>query len=476
MPCQQIHETVIRDILDVMDSVKDTTEIDLFNNNSYKSVASASSNLTLVFPVIASRGMSIQNASMVCKAIERKAVVMLQLLFSAANLSITDDESFVDVLSKYHTNLNLSNDMSVDQFLDYVDDIVNYNEAAGIPMNDRELYQIVKEDMKNLSYFLPNSVSAHSINDYRVYSESVFGDNNIVLEAKGNKPANNNGGNKPANSTPATGNNKPAKDDKKDNKTSSTNTNTYSSDRFNTSFKSRKDQADINKANADFYKNQILDNDIKKANELIPTTMLVQFVSKDKYGVAITNTAIIGVKAKLYPVDSTDLVTRIKLKNIDNNGLLKFIKATTREISFWRDLVFAIDKAKVDALSNSRRGSSSKMWKVLERRAVKSKLRRTLRMYNDASAISTLVVSQEEVEYLKKFENIDIEKPQIIRPIMEAYNLMGVCIVDEAMEVAKFIFDTGDDIYEVLSFNHLERESADNGYKKVINLMTKLAR
>ena len=59
---------------------------------------------------------------------------------------------------------------------------------------------------------------------------------------------------------------------------------------------------------------------------------------------------------------------------------------------------------------------------------------------------------------------------------MEAYNLMGVCIVDEAMEVAKFIFDTGDDIYEVLSFNNLERESADNGYKKVINLMTKLAR
>ena len=432
MPCQQIHETVIRDIMDVMYDIKSSAEAEGLMGRSYKSVASASSNLTLVFPVIATRGISIQNASMVCKAIERKAVTMLQLLFSAANLSIADDETFVDFLSKYHTNLKTTNGLSVDQFLDYVDDIVSYGEAAGHPLKDKEMYQAIKEDLKNLSYFLPNSVSAHSVNDYRIYSESVYGNSNIVLVNEAEKGTD--------------------------------------------SYRYRKDQADINKANAEVFNKQIMDSDIKKANELIPTTMLVQFVSKDANGVAVTNTAVVGVKAKLYPVDSTDLVTRIKLKNEDNNGLLKFIKASTREISFWKDLVFAIDKAKIDALSNSRRGSSSKLWKVLERRSLKSKLRRTLRMNNDASAISTLVVSQEEVEYLKKFENIDIEKPQVIRPIMEAYNLMGVCIVDEAMEVAKFIFDTGDDIYEVLSFNNLERESADNGYKKVINLMTKLAR
>lgn len=433
MPCQQIHETVIRDVLDIMYDMKSSAEAEgLINGRSYKSVAAASSNLTLVFPVIATRGISIQNASMVCKAVERKAVTMLQLLFSAANLSIADDETFVDFLSKYHTNLKVGNDMSVDQFLDYVDDIVSYGEAAGHPMKDKDMYQAIREDMKNLSYFLPNSISSHSVNDYRIYSESVLGNNNIVL--------------------------------------------CNEADKVTDSYRSRKDQADINKSNTEVFNKQIMDSDIKKANELIPTTMLVQFVSKDANGVAITNTAVIGVKAKLYPVDSTDLVTRIKLKNEDNNGLLKFIKASTREISFWKDLIFAIDKAKIDALSNSRRGSSSKLWKVLERRSLKSKLRRTLRMNNDASAISTLVVSQEEVEYLKKFENIDIEKPQVIRPIMESYNLMGVCIVDEAMEVAKFIFDTGDDIYEVLSFNNLERESADNGYKKVINLMTKLAR
>jgi hypothetical protein len=167
-------------------------------------------------------------------------------------------------------------------------------------------------------------------------------------------------------------------------------------------------------------------------------------------------------------------MNRINLKNEDNNGLIKFIRASTRETSFFKDLLFAIDKAKLDALSQSKRGSSLKLWKVLERRALKSKFRRSFGQVNDASAITTLTICQEEVEYLKKNNNIDVEDPKVIRPIMEAYNLMGFCIIDESMEVAKFIFDTGEDIYEVLSFNHLEREQSDSGYKKVVNLMNKM--
>ena len=51
---------------------------------------------------------------------------------------------------------------------------------------------------------------------------------------------------------------------------------------------------------------------------------------------------------------------------------------------------------------------------------------------------------------------------------------MGVVIVDDSMEVAKFIFDTGEDIYEHISFNLLEREASDSSYKKVINLISKM--
>jgi hypothetical protein len=47
------------------------------------SIASAASNYTLVFPVICSRGISVETASMVSKALEKNAVTMLQRLFAA---------------------------------------------------------------------------------------------------------------------------------------------------------------------------------------------------------------------------------------------------------------------------------------------------------------------------------------------------------------------------------------------------------
>ena len=127
-------------------------------------------------------------------------------------------------------------------------------------------------------------------------------------------------------------------------------------------------------------------------------------------------------------------------------------------------------------MSNSKRGSSSPLWKILERRSKKSKIRRVLGQANDASAITTLVISQEEVEYLKKTESMNLEEPKVARSIMESYNFMSIVIVDESMEVAKFIYDTGDDVYESLAFSSLEREASDSSTKKIVNLMTKMSR
>ena len=43
------------------------------------------------------------------------------------------------------------------------------------------------------------------------------------------------------------------------------------------------------------------------------------------------------------------------------------------------------------------------------------------------------------------------------------HNLLCLCIVDESMEVARFLYD-GDSYYEDLSFNSLERETGDGSY------------
>ena len=92
------------------------------------------------------------------------------------------------------------------------------------------------------------------------------------------------------------------------------------------------------------------------------------------------------------------------------------------------------------------------------------------------AAITTLVVSQEEVEYMRKYNHVDLESVSTVLNLFTALNLMCIVIVDESLEVAKFIYDEQDPMWETISFNHLEREASDNAYKKVVNLMTKVSR
>ena len=473
MNSHMIHETVIRDIIDVISDVKDSDNIaGLFGRKrSFKSVASATSNLTLVFPVICSNNISIENASMIAKATERKAVSLLQILFSAMSVDAVEDG--IDYVKKFHTNLKMDSDISVDAFVDLVDTYVAKNESAVV---NRGMYDAVIRDLRNINNVLPESISENSIADYSILPNFISnGELRVVKEAKSK------GGTHDTKNvyTDRSIRDNTFNDNRSVNNTFVSNPENTTQTRYNYTYaddsQRAKNMADARDKANNLLRNQLISSDVKKANELVPTMMIVNFVNMYEDNPVAQN-MVIGVKAKLYPVDSVDVLNRIVIKNKDKNKLFGLVRATTREISFCRDFLFAIDKAKIDALSQSKRGSSSKLWKILERRSLKSKVRRSLGQVNDASAISTLVISQEEVEYLKKTENIDLEKPNVMRPIMESYNLMGVCIVDEAAETAKFMYDTGDDIYEVLSFNHLERENNNGLDRKVVNLMTKMAR
>ena len=202
--------------------------------------------------------------------------------------------------------------------------------------------------------------------------------------------------------------------------------------------------------------------------------MIINFVST-KGDTPISSTAIIGVKARLQYVSSSDMMERLVSKNEDKNGLFSFIKATTGQVSFWKDFVFAIKKAKVDSVATSGKGSSSPVWKMLEHRAIMSKFRRWTGSVNDAAAITSLVFSKEEADYLKKYERMDIMRSHTAHTIMNAYNIMALIVVDENTEKVNFLYDDGSGSYETMSFSHLERQGngADGAYKKVINLLTK---
>ena len=183
MNCEMIHETVIRDIADVIYDVKNSDELKgIRNKKSFRSIAQASSNLTLVFPTIVSKNANIENAAMVVKATERKAVSILQILFSAMNISAA--ETGMEFLSQFHTNLKMDNKITVDGFIDALDKFVVNNESV---ISDMELYEAAKRDLKNLNYVLPESLNETSINVYRVYPQAYFGESRVEKKNKNKK-------------------------------------------------------------------------------------------------------------------------------------------------------------------------------------------------------------------------------------------------------------------------------------------------
>ena len=106
----QIHETVLKDIFDIYNSVKDLSSGELENmvqnhkkGRSISSVARKSNDLICVFPVLASKNISIDTQAIISKAIEKNCVAMMQMLFSA--IPVSDADNAFDYISQFHTIL-----------------------------------------------------------------------------------------------------------------------------------------------------------------------------------------------------------------------------------------------------------------------------------------------------------------------------------------------------------------------------------
>ena len=404
------------------------------------SISKAASKMTLVFPVICSRGIAIENSSMVTKALEKNAVSMLQRLFAA--YQVAEDQDLMSYIQKFHNNIS-SGVASLDDIYKVI-----LGESVAITAADRAA---IMADMKNINFYLPDAINESSLMDYTIREGAA--DKGVVTTEERRRDY-------------EEGRERQKKKDEE-----------HDEDR---KLQSKKDLHDMrmSKDAADFFAKQVPDSDFKKANELMPTMMTVSFkvINKDGTKIDDYNNALLGVKAKLYPVASNDIIQHITDKNANRNWLTNFFRATTREISFLKDFILAIDKAKADAQSmSSRNPTADRMWKVLERRATNSKFRRLMLSNNNAAAITTLCVSQEEVEYMRKNFNTDLESLNVVRGLFESLNLMAIVIVDETLEVTKFIYDETELMWETISFTHLEREASDNTYKKVVNLMTKMS-
>lgn len=543
---EYFHESVVRDVVDILTSLKDYDEVQFINNarnnRSFKSITAATKDLILTFPVMVSTDIDPDNAIMIAKAHEKKMASLLHILFTA--ISVGNNEDVLDYVKKFHNNLGSMNG-TLDSYADSLDRLAttfgeSYDQTLKI---DKELLNTVLEELKESNYTLPDNVNESSLESYKIVPGYRTGMNDMIIkEANGWRPSNKKTGQENYASAQAAAhygdNAAQAYIDAFDSYSVSVGPNTTHTDIRQGGFNNINQRVDANSAqemqdattiatanpNSKEYKEAkarldrldkarapretirrdvgakigkdtssldmakymesmtkahnavVLNNEYKKANELQPTMMVINFMRHSDESGDFINTAVVGIKAKIYPISSADICNRISNKLDDKNFLTNFVRATTNEIAFFRDFLFAIDNAKIDAKSYGKDATSNKLWKVLERRSKKSKFRRSLKMYNDATAISTLVLSENDAEYLKKTKSIDILDVSRARKILDSYNFMCICVANQSTEVASFLYDTGDDTYEMIPFTGLEREASDNSYKKMVNLLSKVSR
>ena len=388
-----IHETVISDLgklfekFDGIDIIKKTFGSNKGNINSASSIAKAASNLVLTFPVLVDESVSLNTAQILTRAIEGKALVMLQLLFSAISVqSLKDDETAFDVIGKIHKNLNS-------------DDIEDYIQRMET-MATNESYEALDHLMKTIR------------------------EENIAID-------------------------------------------TYT---FNESYPApidedanTKSMNDVKKRTTGGYVADIKDTDIKKVNNMMPSVLVVKLHNKNS---DVTTNVAVGVKAKIQYIPQDEVIYRISSKNKDKNMLFNFIRSTTREISFLKDFLFALDKAKLDAIKIQK--SSNTVWKILERRAVRNRVR----MFNNDGGyggIVSLVISADTLATLNKEYDFKASISEV-ENLISQYNLLAFFVADDVNERATYLFDDASRQFTTVSYTALEKTDSKD-YKKIINLL-----
>lgn len=469
------------------------------------SLSKYTSDLIMTFPVLCDNSLPPSTVSMINRAHERNIVTMLELLFASAQFNGTDG---MEVLNSIHRNINPN--MSMDDYIDAVETI-SKNAAVSQGVNwesvdFRDYVKAMEQKLKEPAKSFPvNSFSERSLNEYTVlningrtlikeynpYSNDMdddiyWGSDDSVdryskkMRAQQYRDDRTYARHKDDREGKEYARNakyaklKNDREERKDERDAYYAKQREEREQRRDDAQARRDAMQDVESQVNILSRQLLDTDVKKANEMQPTLMIVQYNEMDSDGKIYDKKSFVaGVKARLISVDSNDMVERLIAKNRTKVNFLNFIRATTGEISFVKDFLFCVGQAKINAKNAVKKGPAASMWNTLENLSIKNNWNRLRKKGNDASCITTLVINQETVNILKKEYDFDLERINNARMIMDAYNLLGIVIADESIEVVKFLYN-GNNVFEQQAYSYLERESNDNSYKKVINLIGKM--
>lgn len=199
------------------------------------------------------------------------------------------------------------------------------------------------------------------------------------------------------------------------------------------------------------------DMDMKKANEAIPifTKANIGFIV-DGTEEVVERDVLVGVKAYIHKAPTAELVNDIYNCIINKRKFLKFVKFVTGEERSLSDLLFGIKELRTDALDAHGGAGEWRSAFRQRRRWAKMSVPYLMKEYTPNG---TLVITMNEVEFIKEQYGIDIMNPDHVKMIMDADFLLGFVVIDQSEEMVYVTYDGHGYGFQQYTYAMLERES-----------------
>lgn len=401
--------------------------IDTLDKRSYTSIADRASEGILQFPLIASESLDISTIQMVAKACERQYASFMEIVLTMNPEVVGSNVDIADYLHQFHQNV------TTDRPFRGLRDRTTINmdsytvEITPIEGNMKMYEQYAHTLKPFIDDFVVESLNSK-------YSPSLRNNVKVVIPLKEAS----------------------TKGKTHEHKSRRSVTNNISTNNYN--IRDSGSQKMYRRVEDLVPRNILLDNDVKKANELVPTTLHVRIIRRadENSGEANYLDFIIGIKAMIHPVPSEEMIDNLVDAANNKDNIFNFIRWTSGEISFFKDFIFKINDIKKTVSKVA--GGASPWWLTLKTRSAKANMMRPVA--NKLLPNSSFIISNEEVDYIKANFGHDLKNRRTARKIIDEYFLLGFIIVDTASEVVYIMYENDPD-FQTITFNGLERENGD---------------
>lgn len=206
------------------------------------------------------------------------------------------------------------------------------------------------------------------------------------------------------------------------------------------------------------------DSDIKKANDALPTIIMVnvkmEIESGNGSGNVVDYSFPVGVKVHIHTVPWKELADDISNSLVKNRKLLAFAKFTSGEESSISDFLFGLNSLRKEA-KDARSGNSYRVYRsALQRRKRLSKM--TLPFIKRNYTLNgSLLISANCVAAIKDMTSLDITDPRTARKLLYEEFLFAIFVSNSADESCKIFYDNDLGFNEV-NYKMLQRQQRNN--------------